>query len=616
MPVSDMSPNSDQAQIHDQARVDNEWSRAVGADGLVKIFNDAGVLDAADIHVAQRLSSLVQEPDERVVLAVAFIVRAVRGGSVCVDLGTLEHQVDMPDLPWPPLQQWRAAVTASALVTTAGVLRCEHDLLYLDRYWREERHIAREILVLANFRHTTGQLHSERLFPSDNIEQRRAADIALSRGLTVLTGGPGTGKTTTVARLLALLAHDAELNQARRLRIALAAPTGKAAARLYEAVAHEVGQLDQDDRDRIGDLRATTLHRLLGSRADTSSRFRHHRENRLPHDVIVVDEASMVSLTMMARLLEAVRPQSRLLLVGDPHQLASVEAGAVLADVVDGLSSGVDAPIATLVTAHRFGTSISELGSAIREGDGDRVLKVLSAGGPNIEWLDPENSDIREECGNSENQRGPEYSVDQLRAVLLDKALAVREAASSGDGYEALKMLGQHRLLCAHRQGPYGVSYWNHQVQRWLAENTGAPLWSSWYVGRPVLVSANNYGLGLFNGDVGVTIVRDGVLRVVIAGSSGPIELATTRLTEVDTMHAMTIHKSQGSQAAEVTVVLPPADSRLLTRQLLYTAVTRARHKVRIVGSAEQVRAAVARQVVRATGLSQRLRASAETGSC
>ena len=219
-------------------------------------------------------------------------------------------------------------------------------------------------------------------------EQRGAAEIALSQRLTVLTGGPGTGKTTTVARLLALFAGQA--GRASRLRIALAAPTGKAAARLQEAVQLEIDELDLVDQRRLSGLQATTLHRLLGSRPDSSSRFRHHRGNRLPHDVIVVDETSMVSLTMMARLLEAVRPQSRLLLVGDPDQLASVDAGAVLADLVDGLGAGAGSPVVALQTSHRFGESIGALASAIRDGDADAAIEVLRAGGDHIEWIDDE----------------------------------------------------------------------------------------------------------------------------------------------------------------------------------------------------------------------------------
>jgi exodeoxyribonuclease V alpha subunit len=471
------------------------------------------------------------------------------------------------------------------------VLHLDDGLLYLDRYWIEEQRVAADILALAAARRSGSALDINRLFPDSYAEQRGAAELALSRALTVLTGGPGTGKTTTVARLLALLAEQTEIDGKPRLRIALAAPTGKAAARLLEAVQLEVDALAPADRERLPAMSATTLHRLLGSRPDTSSRFRHNRENRLPHDVIVVDETSMVSLTMMARLLEAVRPDSRLLLVGDPDQLASVEAGAVLADLVDGLTGVPDSPVATLVTPHRFGESIGALADAIRDGDGDAAIEVLSAGGEHIEWVDV-----------------PEPAV-VLRKILVPHALRLREAAILGDIGTALATLENHRLLCAHRRGPYGVAYWNRQIERWLAEQTDMPLWTDWYVGRPILVTANDYGLGLYNGDIGVAVLRDGGLRAAMAAAGGPVEFATGRLADVETMHAMTIHKSQGSQAAEVTVLLPPEDSRLLTRELLYTAVTRAREKVRLVGAAEQLRAAVARRAIRATGLSRRLQA-------
>jgi exodeoxyribonuclease V alpha subunit len=428
----------------------------------------------------------------------------------------------------------------------------------------------------------------ERLFPTGYEEQRGAAEIALSQRVTVLTGGPGTGKTTTVARLLALFAGQA--GSGSRLRIALAAPTGKAAARLQEAVQLEIDKLELVDQRRLSGLQATTMHRLLGSRPDNSSRFRHHRGNRLPHDVVVVDETSMVSLTMMARLLEAVRPQSRLLLVGDPDQLASVDAGAVLADLVDGLGAGKGSPVVVLQTPHRFGESIGALASAIRTGDADAALEVLQSGGDHIEWIDDGDPAI------------------PLRKVLLPHALALRQAAVLGDAGAALATLDEQRLLCAHRRGPYGVQHWNHQVERWLTEATGEPIWSDWYAGRPVLVTANDYGLRLYNGDTGVTVASGDGLRAAIASAGEPRAFATSRLPDLETMYAMTIHKSQGSQAAEVTVLMPPADSRLLTRELFYTAVTRAKSKVRVVGSAEEVRSAIEKRAVRATGLALRLR--------
>jgi exodeoxyribonuclease V alpha subunit len=554
--------------------------------GLLREFTDREVLTRADVHVAQRLATLASEPDDRVALAVALAVRALRGGSVCVDLRAVEQSLDTPDLPWPDADAWLAAVRASPLLGQPAVLHLEDDLLYLDRYWREERQVADDLLALLPAP-SGANPDIGRVFPKGYEEQRQAAEIALSQGLTVLTGGPGTGKTTTVARLLALFAEQAHASARPPLRIALAAPTGKAAARLLEAVRLEVARLDEVDRQRLTGLTATTLHRLLGSRPDTSSRFRHHRGNRLPHDVIVVDETSMVSLTMMARLLEAVRTGTRLLLVGDPDQLASVEAGAVLADLVDGLEARPDARVAALTTSHRFGESIGRLGSAIRDGDADRVVEVLRAGGEHIEWIETDDP------------------TEQLRKVLVPHALRLRQPAILGDAAVALATLDEHRLLCAHRRGPHGVELWNRQVERWLTEATGEPIWSQWYLGRPVLVTANDYGLGLYNGDTGVTVLRDGALRAVIGGA----EFATSRLGDVETMHAMTIHKSQGSQAKEITVLMPPQDSRLLTRELFYTAVTRAKSKVRLVGSEAEVRGAIGRQAIRATGLRQRLKA-------
>ncbi len=581
-----------------------DWRRSIGAQGLLREFNEAGVLEAADVLVAQRLTSLAGEHDDRVALAVALVVRAVRGGSVCVNLAAVRQQIGVDELPWPQPQEWLAAISASALTGDPPVLHLEAGLVYLDRYWIEECRVAADVLALAASRRPGPTPDIDRLFPDSFAEQRAAAEMALSRSLTVLTGGPGTGKTTTVARLLALLAEQADMEGKPRRRIALAAPTGKAAARLSEAVQVEVDKLDARDRERLLPLTATTLHRLLGSRPDTSSRFRHNRDNRLPHDVIVVDETSMVSLSMMARLLEAVRPESRLVLVGDPDQLASVEAGAVLADLVEGLAASGESPIASLVTSHRFGASIGSLASAIRDGDADGALQILADGGDHIEWV------------------VTEKPADTLRKVLVPHALRLREAAVLGNAGAALEILEQHRMLCAHRNGPYGVTYWNRQIERWLSEQTDIPLWSQWYVGRPVLVTANDYGLGLYNGDTGVTVLRDGALRVAMAAvpspamvrslppGSGPPEFAPGRLSDVDTMHAMTIHKSQGSQATEVTVLMPPVDSRLLTRELLYTAVTRAREKVRLIGTADQIRAAIGRRAVRASGLSGRLQES------
>jgi exodeoxyribonuclease V alpha subunit len=556
--------------------------RALSATEPLAAFNAAGVLEAADIHVARRVCVVGGEPDPRVELAVALATRAVRHGSICLDLERVaELAADAgTDLPWPEPTAWRDAVRRSPLVAS-GVVAVEHDLVYLERYRAQEQQVADDLLTRsarpAPYVDEAALAASlARLYPDATyVEQRDACAGAASRWTTVLTGGPGTGKTTTVARLLEVLTEQV----GEGARVALTAPTGKAAARLQEQVG----------------LPAVTLHRLLGSRRDNQTRFRHHRGNRLHHDVVVVDETSMVSLTMMARLLEAVRPDARLVLVGDPDQLASVEAGAVLDDLVAGYRGRADSPVAALTTVRRYGAHIGELAAALRAGDADAALAVLTAGHAEVEWVDTD-----------ETAAGRAAAQVAVRAAALPAALAIREAALAGDADAAITALARHRLLCAHRES---VTWWNHRVEQWLRETTGDPLRDRMYVGRPLLVTRNDAGLGVHNGDTGV-VVRDaaGRSRALIAGPVGqPLALAPTRLADVETMHAMTIHKSQGSQAHEVTVVLPDAESRLLTRELLYTAVTRASGVVRIVGSEVSFRAAVGRRAQRASGLRHRL---------
>jgi exodeoxyribonuclease V alpha subunit len=425
--------------------------------------------------------------------------------------------------------------------------------------------------------------------PGSTYDEQVAACLAAGgQWTTVLTGGPGTGKTTAVASLLVGLLDQ----HPEGLRIALAAPTGKAAARLQQAVTAEAAAFDEADRSRLAGVTASTLHRLLRPDPGNSTRFRHNRGNRLPHDVVVVDESSMVSLTQMARLLEAVRPDARLVLVGDPHQLSSVEAGAVLSDVVRGFAGRADSPVAALASTHRFGPEIGALAEALRTGEADEALTVLSAGHEAVEWVD-------------EPDPAP-----RIRTTALEAALAVRAAAERGDVDGALAALDHHRLLCAHRDGPFGVRLWNRRIEAWLTAETGDPLYDRAYVGRPLLVTANDHQLGVYNGDSGVVVLTPTGPRAFIAASDGPRDLAPSRLGDVETMHAMTIHKSQGSQADVVTVLLPDEDSRLLSRELFYTAVTRARTKVRVVGSEAAVRAAIGRRAQRASGLAVRLAAA------
>ncbi len=574
---------------------DHDRRLAAGAKGLLGAFNAAGVLEASDVHVAARVGDLGGETDDRVLLAVALAVRGVRSGSVCVDLTTIPAVAPDAGPAWPDARSWAEAVSASPLVD-AGVVRLEDTLLYLDRYHRLETQVCDDLLgrlaaaappvaddaLTAALARVRGEHFS--------AEQEAAAVRAVRQWTTVLTGGPGTGKTTTVARMLVLLADQARA-RGDRLSIALAAPTGKAATRLQEAVLGELDGLDPADRDLVGRPDALTLHRLLGWRPDNATRFRHDRGNRLKYDLVVVDECSMVELTMMGRLLEAVRPQARLVLVGDRHQLTSVGAGAVLADVVHGFDGDPASPVASLTENFRSTEDIKSLAGALRDGDADRVVEVLRRGGSEVEFVETDDP------------------ASALRDDALGSALAVRAASERGDPEAALAALDRHRLLCAHREGPFGVRHWNRQVERWLTEETGQPIYGEWYVGRPLLVTSNDYALEVYNGETGAAVLgSDGRLRAWVAGSERLRDYAPGRLDAVETMHAMTIHKSQGSQAERVTVLLPDEGSRLLTRELFYTAVTRAQEHVRVVGSEAAVRAAVAQQAQRASGLADRLR--------
>jgi exodeoxyribonuclease V alpha subunit len=410
-------------------------------------------------------------------------------------------------------------------------------------------------------------------------------------------------------------------------------------------------------------LRGSTLHRLLGRQPGSEVRFRHDARNRLPHDFVVVDEVSMVSLSLMARLLEAVRPDARVVLVGDHEQLASVEAGSVLGDIVGPAGAGmrlsgrrravlgtlgampaqpvtpagsaagtVGDPAAgdpepdeaagdraageaahhpasigdcvvVLRRVHRFGGSIAELAAAIQRAEPDEAMAVLERGAEDVDWLacDPDSA--------SEEQLAPARDL----AVLAGRA--VFAAAQAGEAAEALAGIGRFRLLCANRRGPYGVETWQQVVEAWLSSGVRgfaeAQVWAagSWfYAGLPLIVTVNDYDLQLFNGDSGVVVGgENGRLSAVFESAGASTRHPLDRLALVERCFASTVHKSQGSQFDAVAVVLPDAASPILTRELLYTAVTRARRRVVLVGTPAAVRAAVERPIARASGLRRRL---------
>ncbi len=614
--------------------------RADRASGLLAKFNDALVLTSADVHIARRLGATLGEDNDDVLLAAALAARAPRVGHVCIDLATAadtiqgdaDEELDVAELHWPPVDAWVEQIRASPLVTatradSARPLRLHGTLLYLDRYWRYEQTIANGLVGRA------GEVSGvdaaalaaglDRLFDGEPPDlQRLAAAVAVLRRCSVIAGGPGTGKTTTVAKILALLDEQAEATGRRLPRIALAAPTGKAAARLEESV-HEVAptlEVTAPVRSRLLAVGASTIHRLLGWRPDNRSRFRHDRTNPLPFDVVIVDECSMVSVSLMAQLIDAVSDDARLILLGDPNQLSSVEAGAVLGDIVgpagDNLrmtpdaikfaaaATGQDIPverpagrtavgngIVVLRRVHRFGGAIAELADAIRIGDADQTIEILAAGHDNVTWL------------------APHEDLSPIRITVVDAGKKVLESAAAGDGRAALEALSSVRILCAHRRGPHGVSSWLGLTERWLDEEIpGYGTGGRWYLGRPLLITQNDYGLQLFNGDVGVIIAGpDGHPQAAFERRGEIVTLGPARLASVETVHAMTIHKSQGSQFSTVAVTLPEANSRILTRELLYTAVTRARGRVIVIADEPSVRVAVTRRVGRASGLGGRL---------
>ena len=631
--------------------------RALRASGLLAAFNQAGVLAASDVHVARRLADLAGEEDEAVWLAAALAVRGPRLGHVYVDLESIretaavdgDEPVDLSTLAWPAAG-WGARVAASSLVAAGEdedvdstcPLRLVGSWLYLERYWREERQVARDLRACSEPAEVALDLLADglgRLFagePADS-RQRLAVATAVLRRFAVVAGGPGTGKTTTVAGIVALLCEQAAAADRPMPLVALAAPTGKAAARLDEAVHAESARLPvgPEIRAALAGLEASTVHRLLGWRPDSHSRFRHHRGQRLPHDVVIVDETSMVSLSLMARLVEAIRPRSRLVLVGDPGQLASIEAGAVLGDIVGPAAAGlvigraargrleaatgravagaVEPPtgagvadgIVVLDRVHRYrlGGGIARVAEAIRRGDADAVLAALAGAGDGVTWI-----------GVDVEAAGADDALAEVRERATAAGRAVAAAARAGDGASALAALGAFRVLCAHRRGPQGVATWTARVEGWLAGEVAAD--ARWYVGRPLLVTENDYELRLYNGDTGV-IVQAAADRVAAAFErrGEVLGFSPSRLGAVETVYAMTIHKSQGSQFETAAVLLPAPESRILSRELLYTAATRARRELILAGTEAAIRAAVERPVARASGLRWRLWGGAEGGA-
>lgn len=580
----------------------------VHAHGLLAEFNEAGVLAPVDVASAQAVSRLLGETDEAVTLAAALAVRGTRFGHVCVRVPTLRESVVVDGreaelveaLPWPEPDEWLERLRSSSLVGDGSgehPLVLSDDRLYLERYWRYEQQVAgliRDRLGRgeAPLAPATEETLRRLLAEDGETTQFRAARVALASKLAVIAGGPGTGKTYAVgAMLVALAAAGAETFPL----VGLCAPTGKAAARLGQAItelARDVG--DPAISAILEQVTPQTIHRLLGWTWGRS-RFRHDGSNRLPHDIVIVDEMSMVSLPLAARLLAALRDDATLVIVGDPFQLESIEAGTVLADIVGPAADrpAADTAIAGKVTVldrvYRFeeDSSIADFADAVRRGDPDDAIERLADGGDRLRWV--------------RSPEDPEFAA-MWREVTSQRSRLV-DLANAGDVDGAIQALTEVAVVCATKRGPNGVSQWSRSIELALDERYPGLRWDTeWYPGRPVMITRNDYNLDLYNGDIGVAVATvDGLRAVFERGEVRTFPLS--HLPEHQTVHAMTIHKSQGSQFDQVVVVLPDEESRLLTRELLYTAVTRARRRVWVVSPENVVRRAVSRSVQRASGL-------------
>ncbi|NRQ43617.1 exodeoxyribonuclease V subunit alpha [Rheinheimera sp. YQF-2] len=611
---------------------------------LLQRWTERRWLRALDAQLPQTLHQLAAEPNALVWLLTALLCHQYGRGHSCI---LLQDLLDDPDglLSLPPQNQflqrfsdrpsqlltgmvmadYRQALQGSSwLSSDAGPapLVLSDNRLYLRRLYQAEQLVKQQIsqrvaalLPLAD--DVAGQLN--RLFPAtaqtEPDWQKLACAMALQRRFAIITGGPGTGKTTTVVKLLALLQQGA----AGKLQIKLAAPTGKAAVRLTESISGALSRLPAELTAAIP-TEVSTLHRLLGALPNRRS-FKHHSDNPLQLDVLVVDEASMVDLEMMAALLSALPAKAQLILLGDKDQLSSVEAGSVLGDLCRGADlGGYSADTLALLTPYSelplakwqgSGTVLNQATVMLRHshrfdsksGIG-QLAAAVNAGDSNAPALFSRFDDITLLAGNTPLA---------LKATVLAgyrQYLQLMQQPNTEREQWAGAVLGsysQFQLLCALRSGDWGVEGLNLQIGQWLSSAGLIDARQHWYAGRPVMMQRNNYSLGLMNGDIGITLQDPDTnqLRVVFQLSDGTLKwVLPSRLAEVETAFAITVHKSQGSEFTHCCLVLPPDNSPILSRELLYTGITRAKqHFTLLCANPALLQQAIARRVARSSGL-------------
>jgi len=620
-------------------------------DALAQL-RDQGLLRDLDVAVARFLQQQCPEAGNEVLLLAAFTSNQQASGHLCLDLNNRELPTQLWGSNPPPaltallpggVDNWLRHLQQSALVSENGgtPLVLDGGRLYLRRNWSREQAVAEaiEARLAGGEPVPVDALRAAlaRLFPGGDGAhtdwQQVACALSVRGGIGIITGGPGTGKTTTVVRLLGVL-QSLAVADGQRLRIRLAAPTGKAAARLTESIGEQLQKLPVDTavRDAIP-TEVTTLHRLLGTRPD-SRHFRHHRDNPLHADLVVVDEASMIDMDMMASLLDALDAHTRLILLGDKDQLASVEAGAVMGDLCRDADRGLynaetvtylrevcgadvspwagdgtalAQQTAMLRTNWRFKDTpgIGELALAVNGGDPAAVARVFREQRPGLRSLSLNgDTDALADLLLEGDGQHP-----GLRALFEDVATAPDHDQADTWAAQRLRQLTGQQLLSGLRGGPFGVEVLNRSITERLRRE-GLAGDHDWYPGRPVMMTRNDYQLGLMNGDVGLTLPHPDGLRVAFQLPDGRIKwVLPSRLDGADTVYAMTVHKAQGSEFGHTLLVLPDHPHPLLTRELIYTAVTRAKQAFTLIehGPPAVLADAVRRRTWRASGLWQKL---------
>jgi exodeoxyribonuclease V alpha subunit len=584
----------------------------------------AGQLRKIDLHAALFLHKLSDKPSPELLLAASLASRAVGDGHICLPLDTVAgKQVFTPDIPCqaPGLESWRQQLLSSGVVGAPGsgkpIIMDAADRLYLARYYRCERMIADDLLSRSQ---GTIPVDMEvaasliaKLFPANAKEdwQKVAVAVAAVKKFVVISGGPGTGKTYTVARILALLQAMA----GGAMRIGLVAPTGKAAMRLQESIVNARKTID-DELAAVVPAETKTLHRLLGFNPGTET-FRYNSENKLHLDLLVIDEASMIDVPLMGALVDALLEKTRIIMLGDRDQLTSVEAGSLFGDICSAQEVGWSSELCTHVqqlvgwapepvcSDETFGDSVILLRTSYRfqEKNGIASLAYALNSGKSELLGNMYGKEYDDLVLNSPEQDAPDPYLEEHLLSGFKRCFA------SHDPTEALAAFTSFRVLCAIREGFNGVAGINRLAAMTLRRHGLISGDDVWYKGRPLIIRSNHYGLQLFNGDTGVVWPdKTGKLWAWFGRSDGSLhQIPLSRLPEHDTAYAITIHQSQGSEFAEVLLILPAIDNRVLCRELLYTGITRASKKLVLFGDMDLLVTGMGRNVVRFSGLGEKL---------